>query len=289
MKEPHPSIGQVTLCEIEGGRHLHCWEAGSGAPLLLIHAFPLNKQMWADVMTQLAQCHRVIAPDLRGFGQNPSEATGYRLVDLAVDLHRLLDRKIGDQAVSVVGVSMGGYIAHEFWESNARRVERLVLSATKATGDTAEARQSRLQMAIDVGEKGVRQVTEPMLERLLGTTTRIERPQVIDQVQQMMEQNPPSAIRWAQEAMAARADWWDRLPSIACPTLCLAGEEDRLIPSEVLERMAGRLPRGEFVSLPSTGHLGPIESPEMWSREVCRFLERAESDSESSEDRELSL
>jgi pimeloyl-ACP methyl ester carboxylesterase len=273
MIESHPSIGHVHCCEIAGGRRLHCWEAGSGTPLLLIHAFPLNKQMWADVISPLEQRHRVIAPDLRGFGQNTPEPSGYRLVDLAVDLHQLLDHRIGDSTVSLVGVSMGGYIAHEFWEWNPKRVEKLVLSATKAMGDSAEAKQARLQMAIDVGIKGVRQVTEPMLERLLGKTTRSQRPQVTERLRQLIDSNPPSAIRWAQEAMAERTDWWDRLPSITCPTLCLAGEEDPLIPGEVLEQMAGRMLRGEYVSLPSTGHLGPIESPEEWSRAVCRFLE----------------
>lgn len=276
MTETHPSIGHVSCCQIAGGRRLHCWDAGAGPPLLLIHAFPLNKQMWADVMRPLAQRHRVIAPDLRGFGQNSPESMGYRLTDLAVDLHQLLDQLIGDLSVHVVGVSMGGYIAHEFWEWNPNRVQSLVLSATKAMGDSAEAKQARLQMATDVQAKGVRQVTEPMLERLLGKTTLSQRPQVTDRLQQLIESNPPSAIRWAQEAMADRMDWWDRLPSITCPTLCLAGDEDRLIPGEVLEQMAGRLPQGEFVSLPSTGHLGPIESPELWSRAVCRFLERSE-------------
>lgn len=277
MMEMHRSIGHVTGCEIAGGRRLHCWEAGSGPPLLLIHAFPLNKQMWADVMIPLARRYRVIAPDLRGFGQNTPETSGYRLVDLAVDLHQLLDQQIGSSSVSLVGVSMGGYIAHEFWEWNPKRVEKLVLSATKAIGDSAEARQARLQMAVDLEEKGVRQVTEPMLERLLGKTTQSQRPQVTDQLRHLIDLNPPSAIRWAQEAMAERADWWDRLPSITCPTLCLAGEEDRLIPGEVLKQMAERLPRGEYVSLPSTGHLGPIESPEEWSRVVCRFLEGSSS------------
>jgi pimeloyl-ACP methyl ester carboxylesterase len=277
MIEPQPSIGHVRLCEIAGGRRLHCWEAGSGEPLLLIHAFPLNKQMWGDVMGPLARSHRVFAPDLRGFGQNTPETSGYRLIDLAVDLHQLLDQHIGDRSVCVVGVSMGGYIAHEFWECNPKRVEKLVLSATKAIGDSAEARQGRLQMAVDLEAKGVRQVTEPMLERLLGETTQSQRPQVTDQLRYLIDSNPPSAIRWAQEAMADRADWWDRLPSITCPTLCLAGEEDRLVPGEVLEQMAGRLPRGEFVLLPSTGHLGPIESPEGWSREVSRFLEGSSS------------
>lgn len=277
MMASHRSIGHVSCCEIAGGRRLHWWEAGSGEPLLLIHAFPLNNQMWTDVMSPLAQRHRVIAPDLRGFGQNAPETTGYRLVDLAVDLHQMLDQQIGDQSVCVVGVSMGGYIAHEFWEWNPVRVKNLVLSATKATGDSAEARQARLQMAVDVEEKGVRQVTEPMLDRLLGKTTRSLRPHLADRVRHLMDSNPPLAIRWAQEAMAERADWWDRLPAITCPTLCLAGEEDPLIPSELLEQMASRLPRGEFVSLPSTGHLGPIESPEGWSREVCRFLEGSSS------------
>jgi pimeloyl-ACP methyl ester carboxylesterase len=113
-------------------------DIGNGVPLLLIHGFPLDRTLWRAQIAGLASSYRVVAPDLRGFGQS-SETTGeaVSMEQYAADLKSLLDSLNIKQAV-VGGISMGGYIALAFYAQFADRVKGLLLANTRATSDTGK-------------------------------------------------------------------------------------------------------------------------------------------------------
>src|SRR5688572_13415132 len=102
-------------------------DAGQGEPVLLVHAFPFNRQMWAPQVSALtAAGYRAIAPDVRGFGQSDLPTRGYTLDQIAGDLVALLDALRIERAV-VAGLSMGGYIAFRLLQHVRPRVRALVL------------------------------------------------------------------------------------------------------------------------------------------------------------------
>ena len=88
--------------------------AGNGLPLLLIHGFPLDRSLWTAQLRGLADVARVIAPDLRGFGESGMPAGAVTMDTYADDLRGLLDA-LGVKHAVVVGLSMGGYIAFAFY------------------------------------------------------------------------------------------------------------------------------------------------------------------------------
>src|SRR6266540_2264250 len=96
-------------------------EEGSGEPIVLLHAFPLDGNMWAEQKRELARSARVLVPDLRGFGRSAAVPPALTVDDHADDVAELLDR-LAIKRVTLAGLSMGGYIALAWraWRSPTR-------------------------------------------------------------------------------------------------------------------------------------------------------------------------
>src|SRR5262245_22635840 len=117
------------------GIRLHCQDHGphDGMPLLLIHGFPLSGEIWAQVVELLVRenRYRIIVPDLRGFGQSEliehATAPPISIAQYADDLAVLLEIIGEPQSAIVVGLSMGGYAAMEFYRRFETFVRGLVL------------------------------------------------------------------------------------------------------------------------------------------------------------------
>ena len=108
-----------------GDVRLHVAEAGEGPPLLLLHGWPQNWWCWRDLIGPLARTHRVLVPDLRGFGWSDAPPGDYAKATLAADIVGLLDAEGIDRA-RVVGHDWGGYVAYLLALDHAERVERFV-------------------------------------------------------------------------------------------------------------------------------------------------------------------
>src|SRR5450759_3587821 len=107
-------------------------DLGNGTALLFIHGFPLDRSMWGPQVNALQKVCRVIAPDLRGFGQSSdTDGQAVTMETYAEDMKALLD-SLNVKQVVVCGLSMGGYIALAFIAKYADRVKGLILSNTKA-------------------------------------------------------------------------------------------------------------------------------------------------------------
>ena len=121
-------------------------DEGAGRPVLLVHAFPMSSAMWTRQIAGLAPRCRVIAPDLRGFGETARGTGAASLDQIADDLAGLLDALKIERA-AVVGLSMGGYVSFALWRRHRDRVAALVLADTRADADGDEGRQNREQNA----------------------------------------------------------------------------------------------------------------------------------------------
>ena len=136
-------MGSVLVDQLD----LHYREEGDGPPLVLIHGFPLTHEMWERQIPVLADGYRVIAPDLRGFGQSSHGAEPVSMTTYATDIAAVLDEIGIAEPVALAGFSMGGYVAFAFLRSFATRVRALALVDTKAAADTPEAARGRREMA----------------------------------------------------------------------------------------------------------------------------------------------
>lgn len=124
MPGPPPEIDGVTHRYVDvPGVRLHVAEAGEGPPLLLLHGWPQHWWIWRKVIPALAAEHRVICPDLRGFGWSEAPAGPYEISELAADMVALLD-ELGLDQVDLVGHDWGGYAGFLLCLGEPRRIRR---------------------------------------------------------------------------------------------------------------------------------------------------------------------
>lgn len=272
MTEQDVELREVAI----GDGVLRVADTGSGPPVLFVHGFPLDHTMWREQFAALAPTHRLLAPDLRGFGGScltpgmatPDIVTMERFAD---DLAAVLDA-LSIPAVTLCGLSMGGYVAWQFWKRHRARLSRLVLCDTRAAADTPVAAQGRRELADKVVHQGAAVVAGAMLPRLLAESTRASQPALIEFLRGIIRATNPVGIAAAARGMAEREDFTPLLPQIDVPTLVLCGEHDVISPVAEMQQIATSLPRAEFVVIPNAGHMAPLENPADTNAALLRFL-----------------
>lgn len=246
-------------------------DEGSGKPVVFLHAFPLDQTMWDQQLAILASGYRVVTFDWRGFGDSEGSSTGSTMPIFADDLAGLLDHLEIKQA-TICGLSMGGYAAFALHRKYANRISALILCDTRATADTDEGKQGRRQMADLARSKGASAIADSMIPRVLGETTLQNNPAVAKRVRTMIEATNPEAIAQASIGMAQRSDSTDMLLLIACPTLIIVGEEDKLTPISDAEKMHQAIASSRLEVIRQTGHLSNLEQPATFNRVISDFL-----------------
>jgi pimeloyl-ACP methyl ester carboxylesterase len=244
---------------------------GAGPALLLLHAFPLNLQMWDAQVALLASSHTVVRFDDRGFGGSPPGDAMLSMERIADDAAALLDH-LGISKAVVVGCSMGGYAAFAMLRRHADRIRALVLQDTRAGADSEEARANRALLAEKVLKQGAQAALEVFLPRLVGETTHRERADVVAWLRETILATPARGIADALAGLGARADSNPTLREISVPTLIVCGAEDVLTPPADSEAMQRAIPGSRLEIIPKAGHLANLENPEACNAVLRAFL-----------------
>jgi 3-oxoadipate enol-lactonase len=167
---------------------------------------------------------------------------------------------------------MGGYAAFAMVRRHADRLRALVLADTRSAADTPEGRAGRAELAEKVRREGAVAAAEAFVPKLLGETTKRDRPQVTARVREIVLGNPPAGIANALSGLAARAESTPTLREIRVPTLVVCGEEDVLTPPADSEALQRGIAGSRLVLLPRAGHLANLEEPDGFNRALLSFL-----------------
>lgn len=264
----------MAVVEVDGVR-INYLDLGTGdLPLVLLHAFPLRAEQWAPQLAFLAATHRVIAPDLKGFGASdaPGDPAEYTMDRYADEVAGILEQADIGRAV-IAGLSMGGYVAFSFLRLHRERVAGLVLADTRAASDGTEARERRTSQQEQIAAGGIEAVIDTLLAGLLGAHSKEHRPALVAHVRGLMAANPPEGFVGALEAMKARPDSTPDLAGIDVPTLVLVGEEDALSPPDEVARFQAEIDGSRLVVLPRAGHLSNLEASDEFDSALGDFLD----------------
>ena len=223
--------------------------------VLLIHAFPLDARMWEAQRLP----ERTVAPHLPGFGMTPSAGSVMTMEDAAARCLEAVDAAGLDRVV-VCGLSMGGYVAFEFWRRARDRIVGLVLANTRSGADTPEAAQGRRDLAARLRSEGNVLTANP--PPLLAEDADEE---VRERVKGWIADQSAEAIAAAALGMAERPDSTPDLAGIDVPTLVITSEGDRLIAPELTTPMADAIPGARLEILPRVGHLSNVEAPDRFT------------------------
>lgn len=241
---------------------------GPGAPVVLLHGFPLDRRMWQEQHAALSG-YRLFLPDLRGHGESEASPPPYSMVLLAEDLRRELDH-LGLDRIALGGLSMGGYVALAFAARYPERLRALLLLDTHPRADLSEVRRARADQAARVRKSGPEAVIDELMARLVGE--RDVDPRVVALTREMILGTSRDGLVGALEGMAARPDSTPVLAAISCPTLVVVGSDDAITPPAMAREMAAAIAHAELVEIPGAGHLAPLERPALVNAALTRFL-----------------
>jgi 3-oxoadipate enol-lactonase len=246
-------------------------EVGSGTPLVLLHAFPLDRTMWRPQLDGLAGIARVIALDLPGFGESP--AAPFTIEGVADVVAEFLTAR-GVTKPVVCGLSMGGYVALALSRSRGDDLAGLILADTRAGVDDSTTRANRTKSIALARDKGTAAVFEGMLPRVLSENTHAEKADVVASVKAIAARQPGASAAAALAALRDRPDANGGLKAIAVPTLVLVGEFDAVTPPLAAANLAAQIRGSTLVHIPGAGHLSNLENPDAFNAAVRAFLTR---------------
>jgi pimeloyl-ACP methyl ester carboxylesterase len=275
MEDDERELGLMRLVRA-GGVELQVLDRGRGMPVVLVHGFPLDHSMWDAQIAALRRRFRVVAPDLRGFGGSQASEGTVSMEQMADDLAALLDALALDEPVVLCGLSMGGYVAFEFWRRHAARLRGLVLCDTRAAPDAKEAAAGRLETAARVLGEGNLALADSLMPKLFAAATLADQPNLAAIERQKILAADPRGVAAALRGMAARRDFRSELAQISLPTLVIVGEHDAISTVDEMRGIAKAIANAEFVIVPNAGHMSPLENPQGFNEALEQFLTRVE-------------
>jgi pimeloyl-ACP methyl ester carboxylesterase len=241
----------------------------AGLPLVLIHGFGLNRDIWRKMAEKYLQGHYVILPDVRGHGESQAPERPYSMTSLADDIAALLDTLEIEKAV-LCGHSMGGYITLAFAEKYPGRLAGLGLITTHAGADSSSKRAGRYETIEALKERGAVVVAENLAKKL----TKHE--DILRLTFDILSKTAPEGMIGVLQGMAERPDRWHVLSEIKVPALVVAGKEDQIVDVDVARQMADSLTNSEFLLIDGAGHMPMLEDPGTLGLGLKRLLSKVE-------------
>ncbi len=247
-------------------------EFGSGQPLIMIMGYSGAMDIWDPVLLQnLSSQYRVIIFDNRGVGTTSDSGAEYSIPLFARDTAGLMDALHISRA-DVLGWSMGGNIALELAVDYPEKVKSLVLYAADAGGEQAILMTPDVQKQLTNGSGTDRERGERLLGLILPAPWLKEHPDPRTYFPDATEPVNNTTIIDQIHALSTWKGVFDRLHTIRCPTLLITGDQDRIIPPENTERIAGEIPSAKVIQIPGGGHGVMYQDPELFAGYVLDFL-----------------
>ena len=246
---------------------------GSGVPLVLVHGFPFDSNMWEKQLDGLGDEMWVVAPDMPGMGQ--SEA-------LALDREAGMDDYAGAIAdwagsrgidkIMLAGHSMGGYIAFAFARRHPEMIDKLILVATRPGADAEAAKEGRYKMAAGVEEKGAVVAADAMLPKLFAPSTYEDNKDLVESIRALMLKQQKRGVIDSLHAMAGRPDSSPDMARIKVPTLIISGAQDAIIPAAEADNMHTGIAGSRHSVVQDGGHLLMLEDARAFNAALREFI-----------------
>jgi 3-oxoadipate enol-lactonase len=243
-------------------------ERGDGAPLLLIQGLGYGRSGWTPILPGLAERHRVVLFDNRGFGESDKPEGPYTAAQMAADALQVLD-EAGIERAHVLGASLGGMIAQELVAAAPERVDRLVLCCTTPGGpDAVPMPQVTILLFAEAATLPPEVALRRFIENALGEGPP---PELVDELFALRQADPPDPAGWHAQAAAGMTFQGVDTP-ITAPTLIVTGTSDNVVDHRNSDVLAARIPGSRVELLEGAGHLFFWERPDESVRIIGDFL-----------------
>lgn len=252
---------------------LAVFELGDAGPATMLWpSLYADHRSLIPIATELARTRRCILVDPFGHGQSANPDRRYTGADCAKAALQVLDA-LGVDAVDWIGNALGGHVGVHLALHSPARLRTLTVIGTPMNALSRSLRwQTRLGLALlSLGARGF--VGKLVGKAMVAPSSPTEH---ADYVRACVREAPAGGIRNAVVSISLhRAGLVDDLPRITVPTLFVAGTDDPLLPLDDARAQASLVPDGQFATVPSAGHLAPLERPHETLAALDRFLQRS--------------
>jgi triacylglycerol lipase len=248
-----------------GDKSLAYTEAGAGPAVVIVHGVGGHKEDWAGVAAALSAHHRVFAIDMLGFGDSSKTGDDLSMPVQASAIHALLDHA-GVARASLVGNSVGGWVAATFAATYPERTDRLVLIDAAGFGAMFEG-----PPPVNFDPNSAAEMQELIDITISGPVARTAG--LADQAYARYVSSCEKAIAatWGR-GLYASPRLEDLFPRIRAATVILWGAEDRLFPSVLAGVFAGQVKGARAEMIPGAGHFPQIDQPEATTKAIAAAL-----------------
>lgn len=266
----HPEVPRTEFMNVFGAKIRYA-DIGKGRVIVLLHGFLESLEVWYGngFAQELAKHYRIISIDLPGHGK--SECVGYvhRMERMAKVVKRVMD-ELGLRRYTLVGHSMGGYVALAFAEKYAENVTGLCLFHSTAYADS-EAKRIDRERAIRLVKKAPLKYTNALVTNLFALANVRYMQEEIRWLRKIASKTKVQGVVACLEGMKIRKDRTEVLRYAVFPVMIIAGTRDNILPYETLVQLSQVNSSVKLVTLEKTGHLGFLESKEISLRKLRAF------------------
>lgn len=249
---------------------------GKGKPVILLHGFAEDGNVWNKQIATLKEKYQFIIPDLPGSGLSQLMEGECTIEDYAEVIKAIAEevifKKKKEMKFSLIGHSMGGYITLAFAEKYAEFLTSFGLFHSSAFADSEEKIAIRKKGVSFIKKNGTEVFLKTSIPNLFSEKTQKERPELIEQLFNIAKNISPEALIQYYEAMILRPDRTDVLRSFEKPVLFIIGKNDKAVPLQSsLEQC--HLPSISSVNiLQHSAHMGMWEEEELSNKYLNEFL-----------------
>ncbi|NHE56945.1 alpha/beta fold hydrolase [Cyclobacterium plantarum] len=232
------------------------WKTGKGKPLVLLPGFGETKEMWQEFVPAISDACEIWCPDLPGIGESSALKQEFSLQDAALVLADWL-RLHGIENASLIGHSLGGYIALEMAAKTAAKPKALGFFHSTAFADSPEKRVNRDKTAEFIEKHGAPTFIQSFVAPLFAAKNRETCQAEIEALIRRGSQNSKESLIGYTMAMKNRADHMATLAQFKGNKLMICGEQDPAVPLEASLKHQQAVTA--FHQLPDCGHMGMFE------------------------------
>ncbi len=243
---------------------------GQGNPVVLLHGFAEDKEIWIRQVKALENNYQLIIPDLPGSGG--SESTGDLSMDSMADTIKHILNEEGISETVLIGHSMGGYVSIAFADKYPDSLKALGFFHSSSYADNDEKKAARKKNSAFIQKNGSHAFLQQSTPGLFCDASKTAFPGIVETIIERYKDFSPAALAAYQLAMSERPDRREVLKNIVKPVLFIIGQHDSAIPfQDSMEQ--SHLPALSYIHiLKQSGHMGMLEETEKSNLILQDFL-----------------
>lgn len=254
-----------------GGKKIKYLDEGEGDCVILIHGLGGHSGRWGKIMPDLSKSHRVIAPDLPGFGDSDKPRNGFDYsIPAFSEFLNVFMENLEIERANIIGSSMGGYIAAFFASEHPEKTEKLILVSPAGLSRQATPETISYMNAVYFPSE---RTAKSALEDLFYDKHNVNEEMIGDFVEKMANDDSKNAYFSSFFNLSRNHEFEEKLGKIKSPSLIIWGEDDEIIPSEYAEEYASMIPNSKKVMITECGHMPFIEKPKEFLKLVEKHIQ----------------